>query len=147
MYSILIVDSDELVRETFREIFVCNGYAADAAENGAQARAFALKRKYDACVIDTNLPDMNGYELLDPLSAGNAGMVKIMLAGFGSLASAVESREKGADGFFRKPVAPDRVLGVIEERLSKPKDGTMAADDTVRFFLNKKPSGAGPDGK
>ena len=70
-------------------------------------------------LLDIKLPDMDGTQLLKELHAVRDTMVKIMVTGYASLDSALQSLLLEADAYVLKPVEPDELLKVVAEALSE----------------------------
>jgi len=116
---ILVVDDDESVTRTFKVILEENGYVVDTAECGREAIEKTNKKFYNAIFIDIRLPDMEGTELLTKMELGVPRMRTVMITGYPSLESTVESLNLGADGYLIKPVEPRKLINIIEEKLKE----------------------------
>lgn len=115
--SILLVDDDKSILRTFTRILEKSGYNIDTAETGKEATDKALNRQYDLALVDIHLPDMDGTDLLAKLKKPLQHAVKIMITGFPSLETGVKALDEGADAYLVKPVKPQELLVLIEEKL------------------------------
>lgn len=115
--SVLLVDDDKDTVKTFTLFLERSGYEVDSAGDGRAAEAKLMRRRYDVVIFDYRLPDMPGTELLGRASELQPDAVKIMLTGFPSMESAVDSLNLGADSYLLKPVDMGDVLEVIERKL------------------------------
>ena len=61
---ILIVEDDENIRESIKNILEQRGYKTDAVETGAEAEKMTKKRVYNLALLDIKLPDTEGTQLL-----------------------------------------------------------------------------------
>jgi DNA-binding response OmpR family regulator len=77
---------------------------------------------YDLALVDIRLPDMDGTDLLAKLKKQLAHTVKIMITGFPSLETGVKALDEGADAYLVKPVKPQELLVLIEEKLKSKED-------------------------
>lgn len=111
--TVLIIDDDENITRTFARILQKKGYRTDTAFTGKEAIQKANTNKYAVALIDVCLPDMNGTELLEKLDTHGEAMVKIIITGFPTMAP-----KKGtvADAYLLKPVKPNELLSVIEQK-------------------------------
>ena len=116
---ILVIDDDRSILRTFARILQKAGYEIDVAETGKEAFDKAGKRKYDLALVDMRLPDMDGTELLSMMKGTMTGTVKIMITGFPSLETGVRALDEGADAYLVKPVDPNELLELIEEKLKE----------------------------
>ena len=116
--TILVVDDDKSILRTFARILQKNGYEIETAETGKEAMEKADNRNYDLALVDIRLPDMDGTDLLAKLKKQLLNTVKIMITGFPSLESGVKALDEGADAYLVKPVKPQELLVLLEEKLN-----------------------------
>ena len=124
--TILVVDDDKSILRTFTRILQKNGYEIETAETGKEATEKAENRHYDLALVDIRLPDMDGTDLLAKLKKQLQRTVKIMITGFPSLETGVKALDEGADAYLVKPVKPQDLLLLIEEKLKVKKEATQA---------------------
>ena len=115
--TILVVDDDKSILRTFTRILQKSGYEIDVAETGKEAMEKAETRCYDLALVDIRLPDMDGTDLLAKLKKPLQHTVKIMITGFPSLETGVKALDEGADAYLVKPVKPQELLMLLEEKL------------------------------
>ncbi len=115
--TILVVDDDKSILRTFTRILQKNDYEIDTAETGKEAIEKADRRQYDLALVDVRLPDMDGKDLLVKMKKPLQNTIKIMITGFPSLESGVKALDEGADAYLVKPVKPEELLMLIEEKL------------------------------
>jgi DNA-binding response OmpR family regulator len=114
---ILVIDDDKSILRTFTRILQKNGYEIDVAETGKEAIEKTETNRYDLALIDIRLPDMDGTDLLVKIQKTMRDAVKIMITGFPSLENGVKALDEGADAYLVKPVKPEELLALIEEKL------------------------------
>ena len=115
--TILVVDDDKSILRTFMRILQKNGYEIDVAETGKEAIEKADTRHYDLALLDIRLPDMDGTDLLAQMKKQLQNTIKIMITGFPSIETGVKALDEGADAYLVKPVKPEELLMLIEEKL------------------------------
>ena len=115
--TILVVDDDKSILRTFTRILQKSGYGIDVAETGKEAMERAENQHYDLALVDIRLPDMDGTDLLAKLKKQLQDTVKIMITGFPSLETGVKALDEGADAYLVKPVKPQELLLLLEEKL------------------------------
>jgi DNA-binding response OmpR family regulator len=120
--TILVVDDDKSILRTFTRILQKSGYQIDVAETGKEAMDKAICQHYDLALVDIRLPDMDGTDLLAKLKEPLKQTVKIMITGFPSLETGVKALDEGADAYLVKPVKPQELLMLLEEKL-KNREG------------------------
>jgi DNA-binding response OmpR family regulator len=114
---ILVIDDDKSILRTFTRILQKSGYEIDVAETGKEALDKSKLKRYDIALIDIRLPDMDGTDLLIKMQKTMHDAVKIMITGFPSLETGVKALDEGADAYLVKPVKPEELLALIEEKL------------------------------
>ncbi|HSV49249.1 MAG TPA: response regulator [Candidatus Acidoferrales bacterium] len=115
---VLIIDDDKAIVNSFSKILKKSNYQTDVATTGREALWKLNDQQYDIALFDLKLPDMDGTELLRRMKEETRGTVKIMITGFPSLESGLQSLEHGADAYLVKPVQPQELLTVIEDKLA-----------------------------
>jgi DNA-binding NtrC family response regulator len=117
--NILVVDDDEAILASFARILEQHGYDVETAANGHEAIERCKNGSYDLALLDVRLPDMDGTQLLKELHATGDTMIKIMVTGYASLDSALQSLLLEAKAYVLKPVDPGELLKVVGEALSE----------------------------
>jgi len=117
--SILIVDDDTDIRKMLSTILGEEGYSVETAENGKQAIKTCEKLPFDVALIDIDLPDMKGTELLQKLKQIQPKMVKIIITGHPSIENAMKAVNEKADGYLLKPFNVAELLEMIKKLLAE----------------------------
>ena len=117
--SILIVDDDVAVRTMLSTVLSDEGYMVEAVENGKQAVKTCEKSSFDVALIDIELPDMKGTELLNKLKRIQPKMIRIIITGHPSLESAMKAVNERADGYVLKPFEVTELLQKIRRLLEE----------------------------
>ena len=120
--SILVVDDDEEVRKMLSAILEDGGYSVETAKNGGDAVKICKKFSFDAALVDIELPDIKGIELLGILKKIRPKMVKIIITGHPSLENAVKAVNEKADGYVLKPFKVELLLELISKLLAEKKN-------------------------
>lgn len=116
---ILIIDDERPILLTLEALLGRHGYVTETAATAA-AGLRALKNKPAALVLlDLQLPDAKGLEMLDRIKSDHAGTPVIILTAHDSLSNAIESIKRGAYHFISKPYAPEELLSLVEKALEK----------------------------
>ena len=100
----LIVDDDEKARENIAEYLKLSGLELFEAGTLKDAREMVYKNDPDIAILDVQLPDGYGLELLDELSKLPNKIPVIMMTGFGNIEMAVDAMKNGAHDFLTKPI-------------------------------------------
>jgi DNA-binding NtrC family response regulator len=117
--SVLVVDDDTGVRVMLSSVLNDEGYVVEVVENGKEAIKACEKSFFDVALIDVELPDMKGTELLDRLKKIQPKMVRIIITGHPSLESAMKAVNERADGYVLKPFEVTELLEKIKKLLAE----------------------------
>jgi len=135
---ILIVEDDENIRKTMKNILQQKGYETDTAKSGKEAEQKAKTNFYNLALLDIKLPDMEGTQLLAKLHKNKPKMVKIMVTGYPSLENAMEALNQGADAYVTKPVKPAKLLALIKEKLEKQNQAEKMTENKVTDWIKTR---------
>jgi CheY-like chemotaxis protein len=116
MARILFVDDDPLTLETYQAIIGFYGHDVLLASDGDQAIKAATEEQPDMFVLDMNMPDIHGFDLLRKLRKNpqTADIPAVMVSASPD-AFADAAIKAGAQEFRSKPVRPDELLEIIEQ--------------------------------
>lgn len=127
---ILLVDDEVRFGETLKQILSFYGYRVTVATSGREAISLLDNHTYDLALLDVELPDMYGYEIIDAIKENNRFLIPIMLTGNGSLDTAIQALRKGAYDYLKKPVDSDLLLKTIEKAIKhKQLEKALRASD------------------
>ncbi|HEX3147147.1 MAG TPA: sigma-54 dependent transcriptional regulator [Gemmataceae bacterium] len=115
--AILICDDEILIRETLAEFLAQEGFAVEAVGSGEEAARRAADRFFDVVLCDINLPGIDGIETLQKILAVNPETFVLLITAYGTVESAVEAFQRGAQDYLMKPILLDEVLGKIRRLL------------------------------
>jgi len=118
---ILIIDDDEHLRETLRDILAEKGYQVEAVGTGAEAVARFKETRFNLALVDIRLPDIEGIKLLRKLRRLAPHAEFIMITGYASLETAVEALRQGAADYVMKPFNLDEVLASVSSALERQR--------------------------
>jgi len=105
MTGLMIVDDEEGVRRSLKKVLEKEGYAVSLAESGDQALELVRDdpHRVEIVISDYKMPGIDGLETLIEIGRLNPEMTRIMLTGYATMESAIESVNAGIDGFITKP--------------------------------------------
>ena len=136
--SILIVDDDRTILRSLREILEFEGYSVETVQTGQEAIEKSKTEFYNLALLDIKLPDMEGTKLLEAMHETSPRMVKIMVTGYPALENAVEALNMGADAYLMKPVHPQRMLKVVEEKLKEQEEAKSMTEEKVAKWIETR---------
>jgi len=119
--TILIVDDNKEIVTILRDVLKSQGYQVLHAYNGRQGLRMALEKHPDLILLDWNLPELSGFQVLHALrERGNKAPVVLMTI-YGSESVAVQAFRLGIRDYIPKPLRIDETLGAIERALSEER--------------------------
>jgi two-component system nitrogen regulation response regulator NtrX len=128
MAKILIVDDEENIRKTLREILEDESHEVITAEDGAAGLAAAVEEQPDVVLLDIQLPRKDGLAVLEEIKAQKCGCEVIMISGHGTIEAAVRAIKLGAYHFLQKPLAMIEVRQIVRHaaELKRSRDELTA---------------------
>ncbi len=136
--SILIVEDDVNIRKSLRTVLQQRGYHTDTAKNGEEAIKKSQTKFFNLALLDIKLPDMEGTKLLLVMRENLPKMMKIMITGYPSLENAIEALNQGADAYIIKPVKPDELLALIQEKLEEQRQTGKMTEERVTDWIKTR---------
>jgi two-component system response regulator PilR (NtrC family) len=115
--KILIVEDEEVLRESLAGLLAADGYQVLQAADGAAAHELAIAEPVDLILSDVRLPGMDGITLLSRLRQIAPETPVIMMTAFGTVESAVEAMRSGAWDYLLKPVQFEDLALKIERAI------------------------------
>jgi DNA-binding NtrC family response regulator len=118
---ILVVDDEQIIRESISYVLAKEDYQVDEVENGKVAYEKLIENPYDLVITDLEMPEMKGTELLEKIRDLSVQTSTIVVTAYGSLETAIAALRSGASDYILKPVEFDELL-IKVKRLFEIKD-------------------------
>lgn len=118
---ILVIDDEETIRDGCRQVLEKSGHAVIATGNGLDGIRIAREKRPDLVFVDLKMPGMSGLEIIDILLENIPYIVLVVITGYASIVSAVESMKRGAYDYLPKPFTPDQLRAVTKRGLEHHK--------------------------
>lgn len=132
MTKILIVDDNIAMRRLLTRFLEKEGYKIDTAENGKSAIEKIKNYKPQLVLLDYQLPDKNGIEVLESIKQIDESIIVIILTAYGNVQNAVKAMKVGAYDFIEKGSDRERLLLIVERALE-----TLRLKDEVKSLQQK----------
>ncbi len=100
---ILLAEDDFDLRESLAEGLTLEGYVVDTTISGAQAEQMIFDNEYDLLILDLNLPEMDGMEVLHHVRKHNKEINILILSARATLNDKVAGLDEGANDYMTKP--------------------------------------------
>jgi len=140
MHNICLIEDDQEIAKNISQFFN-RDYQFHAFTEGAKALASIPQIKPDLVLLDVNLPDLSGLEVLKKIKEQNNKLPVIILTGYISTQTAIEAMKEGAYEFITKPFTLEKLSGEIKKALSdhgappsnysKTVDTAVEADEII----------------
>lgn len=138
--SLLVVDDDKHILEAMADYLRSLGHRTEAASTCTDAMERMQEFPFEVVVCDVNLPDMDGFHLLEWATENTPDTAVILLTGFGTIESAVEAIREGAFDYLTKPLIDQELQLSIERAIEKRRmieeNRSLKAQLTERFGIN-----------
>jgi DNA-binding NtrC family response regulator len=117
--KVLLIDDEEEFLETLSERMEIRGMDVSTAATASNAVSALDSGDYDAIVLDLQMPDMNGIEMLKVIKKTHPDMQVILLTGQATLEAGIEAMKLGAMDFMEKPADIDSLTEKIKKAQAK----------------------------
>jgi two-component system, OmpR family, copper resistance phosphate regulon response regulator CusR len=145
--KILVVDDEQRILRFLVRGLQAEGFAVDAADNGADGLHKALEGGYDLVILDLLMPGMDGASVLRQLVARRPAQAVLVLSCLNATATKVRLLEAGAEDYLAKPFSLDELLARVRARLRVATGrATSLVAGRLRLDLIRREadSGSGP---
>ncbi len=119
MARVLIVDDEQSIRRTLREILEFEKYDVDEAGDGLECLVKLKRAQYDVVVMDIKMPKMDGMDALERIQLLAPDTPVVMISGHANIDTAVDAVKKGAFDFISKPPDLNRMLITLRNAMDK----------------------------
>jgi two-component system phosphate regulon sensor histidine kinase PhoR len=117
--QILVIDDDSVIRMACEQTLKSEDLSVETAENGKIGLEKLKEQKYDLVLLDLMMPEMSGTVVLDRIREFDENIVIIIITGFATIESAVETLKKGVYDYIPKPFTPDELRNVVRRGLER----------------------------
>jgi DNA-binding NtrC family response regulator len=115
--SILVVDDDEVMRQTLSDVLKKKGYAVSTAETGGHTLSSIKEQLFDLVLLDIRLPDMDGLDVLKGIKEIESDLMVIVMTAYSDVQTAVMAMKSGAYDYIDKPFELEELRILIQKAL------------------------------
>lgn len=135
--KILVVDDEQIIRESLAFVLKKEGYTVDEAANGKEALEKHTRAPFDVIISDIEMPEMRGIELLNRVMAQTPETFVLIITAFGSVETAIGALRQGAADYILKPINFDDLLiriKKLKEYKALTNENSMLRQELQRTF-------------
>ena len=136
---LLVVDDDRAILKLIARVLRDESYAIDEASTGEEARTLALVNEYDGIILDLQLGDRHGFEILQELRRNGRRTPVLLYSGRSDTDSIVRGLDAGADDYVVKPVSNEELWARVRTLVRRGASGTRVAEQVKagNLILNR----------
>jgi DNA-binding response OmpR family regulator len=128
---ILVVDDDRAILKLIARVLRDESYAIDEASTGEEARTLALVNEYDGIILDLQLGDRHGFEILQELRRNGRRTPVLLYSGRSDTDSIVRGLDAGADDYVVKPVSNEELRARVRTLVRRGASGSRVAEQVT----------------
>lgn len=117
--NILVVDDENVARQSLTEILKLEGYSVISVPNGQAAVEHVRTHPVDLMVVDLRMPGMDGIQVIQVVNQVSPDTEVILLTAHGSTDSAIQALRLRVHDYLTKPAAPAQVLASVKKGLAR----------------------------
>ena len=133
--KVLVIDDNSNMRETLADILEEKGYEVVTVGTAHEGMQAAAKSFFNIHLIDINLPDKTGIDLLRSFKGLYPLRINIMVTASATLKYAVDALNFGADAYILKPIDFSNLERVMKECLRKQQPTLKATEERLTEFI------------
>jgi DNA-binding NtrC family response regulator len=117
--SLLLVDDDKFILDAMAEFLRGNGYRTETAQTCSEGCDRIAEFPFDVVLCDLNLPDADGFKLLEFAKERSPETAVVLITGYGTIESAVDAIRLGAFDYLSKPLVDDELDFCVQRALGQ----------------------------
>ena len=117
-HNVIAIDNDEVLLLMLKEMYVQEGIHCDTCTNAAELMEMIRRKEYSLLLTDLNMPEINGFELLELLrtsNVGNSKTIPVVVTTASGSCSKEELMERGFSGCLLKPFSISELMEVSDK--------------------------------
>jgi len=133
---ILLVEDDSATAQSIELMLTSEGFNVYTTDLGEEGVDLGKLYDYDLIVLDINLPDMTGYDVLKQLRLAKINTPVLILSGLDGIENKVKGLGHGADDYLTKPFQKDELVARIHAIVRRSKGHSQSIITTGKLAVN-----------
>ncbi len=134
--NLLLIDPERRTLEVYRDIFEIWGYDVTAVRTGSEAAKAFSEAAFDLVILDDNLPDTPGVELIRAMKTQAPAVPLIVMTANSTVRGAVSAIRAGADDYLAKSTDVEGVRHCLQETLGQRPENSQSAKLQAEILTN-----------
>jgi len=134
--KILLLEDDKILCDSLKDFLELEGYSVDTAHRGPEVFDLTFEKHYDLYILDVNVPDIDGFDVLSSLKEAGDETPAIYITALTDINSISKGFEIGAEDYIKKPFDPEELIVRIKSKYNQ-KDMTIYYNDISYDPVNK----------
>ena len=126
--KILLLEDDKILCESLKEFLELEGYEVDVAHRGTEVFDLTFSNRYDLYILDINVPDTDGFDVLTELKEAGDDTPAIYITALTDINSISKGFKIGAEDYIKKPFDPEELVIRIKSKYEKPDEMITLGD-------------------
>ena len=116
MMKILLLEDDKILCDSLKEFLELEGYSVDVAHRGPEVFDLTFNKKYDLYILDVNVPEISGFDVLSSLREADDNTPAIYITALTDINSISRGFAIGAEDYIKKPFDPEELVIRIKSK-------------------------------
>jgi DNA-binding response OmpR family regulator len=130
MMKILLLEDDKILCESLKEFLELEGHEVDVAHRGTEVFDLTFSHAYDLYILDINVPDTDGFEVLSALKEAGDETPAIYITALTDIHSVSKGFHIGAEDYIKKPFDPEELVIRIKSKYERNETAISLGDVT-----------------
>ncbi len=113
----LVIDDEQIVLDSVSKILIDADYEVDVSLSGLEGLDWSINQNYDIVLTDILMPDIGGMRVLKDIKRVKPSLPVIIITGYATVHSAIQSIKLGAADYIEKPFNPKELLKAVSSAL------------------------------
>jgi len=118
---VLVIDDEQIILDSVKKILAAENYDVDTSISSRQGLEVALNNEYDVVLTDIRMPEIGGMRILRDIKRKKPSLPVIIITGYATVKSAVQTMQLGATNYIEKPFTPEILTNAVNTALLAAK--------------------------